>query len=119
MSNIEVIQLIQELKRSEIEELLQLRVSEHNKGGEKYKIAKPTRGFMSNMAYPQYKNNYSDRDIISVRTWVELQCYVQKKMNDKTFGPNAEVRKHMISILSGIVPFEMRIVANAEVHKQL
>ena len=76
-----------------------------------YKIAEETRGFRSDMAYPQYAREYSHLDVISVRTWIQLQQYVQEKMNDRTFGGNPAVREHMIKILDGIVPFGMRIVA--------
>ena len=75
-----------------------------------YEIAKETRGFEMNMVYPQYAENYSQEDVITVRTWAQIQQWAQKRLNDKTFGPNAEVLEHMTKILNGIVPFGMRIV---------
>jgi len=82
------------------------------KGDCKYKIVEETRGFESDMAYPRYKDKYSQQDIISIHTWNRLQHYVQERMNDKMFGPNAEVREHWSKILDGIVPFGMRIVGS-------
>lgn len=74
-----------------------------------YKIAEVTRGFESDMAYPQYKFKYDQQDVISVQTWIQLQEYVEKRLNDRSFGGTDQVREHMISILDGIIPFDMRI----------
>lgn len=74
-----------------------------------YSIAEATRGFETDMAYPQYKAEYSQEDVISVHTWTQLQEYVQKCLNDRMFGGTDPVRRHMISILNGIIPFGMRI----------
>lgn len=65
------------------------------------------------MAYPQYKDNYSQQDVISVLTWVRLQRYVQERLNDNLFGADVQVRKHMLMILDGFVPFGMRICGSA------
>ena len=77
-----------------------------------YKIAEETRGFEQDIAYPQYARKYSQQDVISTRTWIQLQQYVQEKMNDRTFGGNVAVREHMIKILDGIIPFGMRIAGS-------
>lgn len=76
-----------------------------------YKIAEVTTGFNYEMAYPQYKNHFSQQDVISVNTWGRLQEYAQNRLNERTFGGNVKVREHMIQILDGIVPFNMRIVS--------
>lgn len=76
-----------------------------------YEIAKATRGFDSDMAYPQYKHKYMSWDVISVQTWTRLQQYVRDLLNDKaSSAPNTMVRSHMVTILGGVVPFNMRIV---------
>lgn len=80
-------------------------------------IAEPTRGFESNMAYPQYAEKYCcdgegivETVIISTDTWIQLQEYVLKLYNDSPCMANREVRKHWDNILAGIIPFNMRIV---------
>lgn len=75
-----------------------------------YRIAEARRGFESDMAYPQFKNRYSQQDVISVDTWVRLQRFVLERLNNKMFGGCAQVREHMLKILDGNVPFGMRIV---------
>lgn len=74
-----------------------------------FKITYPTRGFESDMAYPQYKSKYGSHIIISTKGWRELQEYVLKLKCDKWSTPLMEVKKHWDSILSGVVPFGMRI----------
>ena len=80
----------------------------------KYEITKPTRGFESNMAYPQYESQYGSHIIISTDGWVHLQAYVLKLKNEKCCMANAKVRKHWDSILAGIIPFGMRIAKEEE-----
>ena len=79
-----------------------------------YTILKATRGFEMNMVYPQYKENYSRFDVISVATWAQIQQWALKRLNDKTFGPEVDVREHMASILDGNIPFGMRITSEVE-----
>ena len=73
------------------------------------KIAEPTNGFESNMAYPQYASKYYGI-IISTNTWIRLQEYVLEKSNDRLSGANLDVQKHWDNILAGIIPFNMQIV---------
>lgn len=76
-----------------------------------YQIINVTRGFNYEMAYPQYKANFSHQDVISVDTWIRLQEYVEKRLNERSFGGTNQVREHMIGILDGIIPFGMRITS--------
>ena len=76
-----------------------------------YTILEATRGFEMNMAYPQFSENYSCEDVISTTTWFQLQQWTLKRLNDKTFGPNVEVRAHMVRIINGFVPYDMRITS--------
>lgn len=78
---------------------------------EVYQIVESTRGFEMNMAYPQYVENYSQEDVISINTWIQLQRFALGRLNDKTFGPTIEVRHHMVQIVNGFIPYNMRITS--------
>lgn len=79
----------------------------------KYGITKPTRGFESDMAYPQYASRYGGHIVISTNGWVRLQAHVLE-LKMKYHGASAEVKKHWDSILAGIIPFGMRIAKEEE-----
>lgn len=80
----------------------------------KYKITSPTRGFESDMAYPQYASKYGSHIIISTDGWTQLQTYVLKLKSETFCGANGVVKKHWDSILAGIIPFGMRIAKKEE-----
>jgi len=74
-------------------------------------IIEPNRGFEPDMAYPQYADKYCrDIVVISTNTWIKLQEYVLDKANDPLIGADQTIRKHWDSILTGVIPFGMRIV---------
>lgn len=71
-------------------------------------IAKPTREFEQDMAYPQYHYKY-DGATITTDTWITLQKYILE-INESSCPRHPHVVEHHDNILKGIVPFGMRIV---------
>lgn len=74
-------------------------------------IAKPTRGFEPDMAYPQYAYKYSEDCNVNISTdaWIRLQEYVLE-LATKPSLVCSDVREHWNKILSGTVPFGIKVV---------